>query len=332
VSGMDFLPSMEEISKTKTIPAFTAAVLPYIVTDAVNEKGLVIEAHMRDVSEDLICYGTNLGAATRICSAFLTRYLIDSCADINDVLEHLEIIDVYSPHNDIMNTNFAFGIMDATGRYGVLEFVSDKAVWHEGQPGHTNFWIDGDAQNITGSCAGLGRWNNLEAAYPVIAAENESVKAMAEMQDALKSVYKSQFFRKTTPDETTYDVIYDCSRDIPEIVILAAELNKTLNIPVNASELEAVQKIFTGDPQYFSKNWDGFYLTNPANRENITTSYNFVTHFFDMVPDDILIEKNLLRTSVFSYVTTNELPVLHVRFFENDSVYDFGFNAEGEFV
>ncbi|HJJ31013.1 MAG TPA: linear amide C-N hydrolase [Methanocorpusculum sp.] len=330
ISGIDILPSMEEIAETQTIPAFTAGLLSYIVTDAVNEKGLVIETHFRkDSSDELTCYGTNPASQTLICSALLPRYLIDRCADIDDVLDVLNLINVYTPHSSLANLHVAFGLMDATGRYGVLEFVSDTVVWHEGQPGHTNFWLDGNAQNITQSCTGLGRWNTLEAAYSSVAAEKDPEKAMVRMQDALKSVYTSQFFTKTAPDETTYDVVYDCNRDIPYIAALASELNYTLGVPVNESELKAVKRIFAAENFYPGKEWDSAYLRNPANRENIIACYNFVTHFFEGVPEDILIDKKLLRTSVFSYVTANTQPVLHVRFFEHDDVYTFGFDEEG---
>jgi len=319
---IDLIPSMDEIAESKRIPQYLYKILPYLVTDVINEKGLLIETNVRLPCSELVCTGTNPESDVTICSGLLPRYLGDYCSDIEEALKMVESLNIYTPHNDMVDVHFAFSLMDASGRYGVLEFANNKVIWHEGQPGHSNFWIDKNAYNISNSCFGLGRWESLLESAPSITSEED-------MQNTMKKVYVNQFFINTAPDNVTYDIVTDCeNEDIKYYYDLALKLNHTNGINLDNNELGKINDIIEWHPEFNDKNWGADYLTNSENRDDILTFYNFVVHFIEQMSLEYLNSIGIKGITVFSYVTTNEEPVLNVKFFEQDEMFQFGFTKK----
>jgi len=319
---INLIPSMDEIAESKTIPKYLYMILPYLVTDVINEKGLLIETNVRLTCSELVCTGTNPESNVTICSGLLPRYLGDHCSNIEEALKMVESLNIYTPNNDLVDVHFAFALMDASGRYGVLEFANNKVIWHEGQPGHSNFWIDKNAYNTSNSCFGLGRWESLLESAPSITSERD-------MQEALKKVYMGQVYVKTAPDNVTYDIITDINEnDIEYYYNPALKLNHTNGINLDNNELEKVKDIIERHPEFNNKEWGADNLTNPENREDILTFYNFIVHFVEQMPQKYVSERKILGNTVFSYVTTNEKPVLNVKFFEHDEIFQFGFTKK----
>lgn len=318
--GVELVPSLDSITESGKIPEYTYLLLPYVVTDVLNEKGLLIETNMRDYCSELACTGTNPASDTTICSGLLPRYLGDRCATVEEALNMVADLNVYTLKYDGYTAHYAFTLMDASGRYGVLEFADNKVLWHEGQPGQSNFWIDEDAYKKSNSCFGLGRWQVLQESAENITSEND-------MQNALKKVYMGQIFTRTVPDTATYDIVLDLGvEEIAEYYTLAEKLNHTNGIELDDEDLKKVKEIVEENPE-----WGADYLMNPENRENVLTWYNLVVDLYSQLPEKYLIENDLYESAVysyitvFSYVTTNIMPVLKVKFFEHDESFLFGF-------
>jgi len=305
--------TFDQIAETSTMDKKMYDVLPYLVTDVINEHGLVMETNMRGALGEVNCPGTYPGKL-RICELNLVRYLGDHCKDIDDVIKALWDLDIYTPNSSATHWHFAIAMMDKTGRFGVLEFVDNKAVWHEDHPGQCNFWIDKYAYYLSDGNIGLGRWKTLMENY-------EDIKSLKDMAKAMERIWYSQLFDKDIKD-LAFDYTTEMTdSDISSFIDMGISFSKIYNFELDKNllnEMYELQKELKEKPT----RWSQSYVESPLNRRKVVTVYNFITYFIRRLPADGLKRSGLDEVSDISYVIDSKEQVVYMRFFEQDKVFE----------
>lgn len=309
--------SFDQIIETGKMDKTMYYELTYRVTDVMNEKGLVIEANMRDTCEKLASKGTNPGKK-RFPASALQRYMGDHFATIAEALEGIKELDLYTPNSPVYNWHTSFAMMDATGRYGVLEFVTGGVIWHEKQVGQTNFWIDKKCQEIAKLDQGVGRWSLLMQHY-------NSLKTTQDMEEIVKKVYYSPVFSKEAK-EAGYDVLTEMTNaNVQNEIDLVMSWKEKYGIKVDDEELAAVQKI--ADEQTSKKiAWNHKYVMAPQNMLKVYTVYDFITHSLTQLPVTAKKLSGMQEVSAINYSVNPFEKVFHAHFFEQEDVFHFGFD------
>jgi len=307
--------TFDQIAETRSMEKGIYDRIPYNVTDAMNEKGLVIEANIRSAWRPLNCQGTNPGKM-RISSANVTRYFADHCGTIEEVLAATKNLDIYTPNSNCMTWHVGLAMMDATGRYGVMEFANNKVIWHEGHPGQTNFWIDKRARKVSGNDCGNGRWASLMAGY-------NNIKTMDDMLRNMEKIWYTSLFRDDV-EKMTYDPATDMiETDVQANIDTVLAWQKKYGIRVDKWELAKVQAI--AEEQAKKKiRWDNEFIHDPSNLLAIYTVTDFVAHAHKQLPVKAKKLSGLYECSDISYVVNNKEKVYHVKFFEQPKVFHFG--------
>lgn len=194
-------PDYEEALKNG-VPEDFYKIAPFMCTDVFNEKGLYIETNMRNGefwatgNSRYGCKGTNPGAEHRVCSLILPRYIGENCATIDEALELVKKIDIYTPNAVGMDWNFCFMMADETGHYGLLEIAQDKLSWLDKEPAQANFYLTPEFQVTEDLACGIGR-------YKTVMAGRDNVKNEQDMYDLIKKVSYSKIY---DPDNCEFDV------------------------------------------------------------------------------------------------------------------------------
>ena len=140
-------------------PAYFNA-LPLLAADSMNSEGLYIEYNMRDYESDLVCFGTNPGAAIRACTLSLPFIVTSNCATIDEALTFIrEQMDVYTLRDKSFANgwNLAYMMGDATGNYGLMEIANDEVRFLPQQHGQGNYYIYPAFNAISRGQSGYGR-------------------------------------------------------------------------------------------------------------------------------------------------------------------------------
>ncbi|MCR5731749.1 MAG: linear amide C-N hydrolase [Sphaerochaetaceae bacterium] len=196
----DFYLPYEEVQKLDEIDPLVRNMMQFAVCDSINEKGLYVEANMREKNEKLTCYGlhTSRGEKTRAdgtpwselraSTMSVVQPVTQNCATVKEAIEYLNnSYDWYSPSfgpavsNILNNANISYLVGDATGEYGLIEIAQDEISYIPYQYGHANFFITPkwNALDIPGS--GVGR---LAMVSKVIG----PVDTLEEAMDAMKPI------------------------------------------------------------------------------------------------------------------------------------------------
>ncbi|MBD3109978.1 hypothetical protein IEO70_16685 [Bacillus sp. AGMB 02131] len=309
-----FKQTFDQIVETGVLAKEVYDVVPYLITDALNEKGLMLESNMRGDCHELDCPGTNPGAPLRMSTLNVVRYFADHCATIDDVLAACEEIDMYTPHSKVTSWHIAIAMMDATGRYGVLEFAKNKPIWHESQPGQCNFWIDQEAYNISDGSIGLGRWAALMEHY-------DDISCFDDMAGCMKNVWYSQLFG-VDPKGMSFDpVTENVDMCVQDIIDQAQGWVKNFGITIDSQEL-AVMQSMADEQAREGIRWTTSYVLAPQNRYKANFLTRFVYHCLNQMPMDGLKRSGMDECSCISYVVRSNERVIRCRFFEQDEWFD----------
>lgn len=104
----------------------------FFTNDVMNEKGLYIEADMREGQPESTgiahSTGTNPDAEVSMSFPALVRYLGERCATVDEAVELAKSLNVYGMITDHLNWCGGYLIADASGHYGVLELVNNKLI------------------------------------------------------------------------------------------------------------------------------------------------------------------------------------------------------------
>lgn len=171
-----------------------------------------------------VCKGTCPGAPIRCSTHSAPTLIAANCVTIDQALAYVGAVDetyrrifpsidptldVYTFNIETENmSNHWFEVIameDATGRHGVLEFIDDKAIWHEGIDYSFNFFLQEDyLYNEDGSFkeqhgAGIGRY---KATVPYL----DEIGTIAEHVALMEGVsYSHMTFYNEEDDYVGYD-------------------------------------------------------------------------------------------------------------------------------
>ena len=163
--------------------------LLFFTVDVMNEKGLYIEANMREEQPEetgiAISTGTNPDAEVSLSFPALVRYLGERCATVDEAVELANSLNVYGMSNGKVNWGGGYFMADESGHFGVLELVDNKLIWTDGQNCQTNFYINDEYRDKAIIGSGIGRYELLES-------EIESVQTADDMTALMKKVRYSQ--------------------------------------------------------------------------------------------------------------------------------------------
>lgn len=173
--------------------------LLFFTEDVMNEKGLYIEADMRDEQPKdtgiSISTGTNPDAEVSLSFPAVVRYLGERCATVDEAVELAKTLNVYGMSNGKFNWGGGYFMADESGHYGVLELIDNKLIWTDGQNCQTNFYINAEYKDKAVLGSGTGR-------YDLLQSEIGSVKTEDDMTALMKKV---RYTQKADPYNSLFD-------------------------------------------------------------------------------------------------------------------------------
>ena len=181
-------PTFDEV-KESGISQDELNMLLFFTVDVMNEKGLYIEANMREEQPEstgiVVSTGTNPDAEVSMSFPALVRYLGERCATVDEAVELANEVNVYGMITDEFSWGGGYLMADASGHCGVLELVDNKLVWSDGQNCQTNFYINDEYKDKAVIGSGVGRYELLES-------EIDSVESVDDMAELIKKVRYTQ--------------------------------------------------------------------------------------------------------------------------------------------
>lgn len=197
----DVSPSYETVLK-KGLGEQFEKVLPFLSDDVMNSEGLYCEINMREgevwpTGETKFgCAGTNPDSDERIYLFTLPMYICLNCATVDEALDYVDTLDIYSMYGNEMDANtYCFMLADKTGRYGLLEFGKDKIYWNEGQQAQANFFINENLSKIQELKAGVGRYDKVM----------EGIDDVQTEDDMYKLIDSVSYYQTYYPDKCQFD-------------------------------------------------------------------------------------------------------------------------------
>lgn len=305
---------------------------PFFCTDVFNEKGLYFEINMRNYEAypngepKYVCtsskyleikeYNESLHnfkllekfpidkPRKRICIAFVPRYLAGKCATIDDVIEELKYLDVFSP-NGIVNWNFCLFIADSKGNHGVLElargiFGQDnsmgKLVFIKDAIGQTNFYLNPEFSFLEEYKSGIGRFNKIKEMLPSIKNEKDMFNLM---------------------DTISYNQIYIKDEWANEEKSMVKDFNSHCK--------------FDKTSEFVSFNW---WITNGIiqsgiYQDDIEVSINQICERYESKSLQQIRDEAKYWQSSLTIITNCSKKTMHVRFFEDN---DYKFDKENDTI
>lgn len=183
--------SFSEI-KEKGVTQDELLTLLFFTVDVMNEKGLYIEANMREGQLESTgiasCTGTNKDASVSMSFPALVRYLGERCSNVNEAVAMAKQINVYGMITDEFAWGGGYFMADSTGHYGVLELVDNKLIWCDGADGYNcqaNFYVNPEYKDRATMGSGIGR-------YDLLTSSIDEVKSESDMTSLMKKVRYSQ--------------------------------------------------------------------------------------------------------------------------------------------
>ena len=203
--GLTYTPGSQapdyEEARDKGITEEFRKQIPFLSCDVLNSEGLYIETNMREgecwpSGEDkFTCSGTNPDSDTRVYMVLLPRYIGEHCATVDEALEYVKTLNIFTMEGGIDAWNFCFMLADATGHYGLMEFAQNKIIWHEGQQAQTNFYIDKDMAAIEEYKCGIGRYETVI----------KGIDSVQSKEDMLALMNKVTYHQMYSPETCQYD-------------------------------------------------------------------------------------------------------------------------------
>ncbi len=192
--------SYEEVQKLDEIDPVMMDMIPFTVCDSMNEKGLYMEANLREMNEKLVCYGLHSAhgektrddgtpwSELRACTTEAIQLVTQNCATVKEAIEFLNnSYDWYTitplPQEGLVlkQNNMCFMIGDATGEYGLIEFAQDKINYIPYQYGQANFYI-------TPQWSALDTWGSGHGRLEMVSQVIGDVETLDDAMDAMKPI------------------------------------------------------------------------------------------------------------------------------------------------
>lgn len=126
-------------------------VLPFFVSDAINDCGVYISVNVVTPGDRGYTIGTG-GGSQKICQLMLPRYIADYASSAKEAIDMIRNMDIYAPLNEV-NEEAHFLICDENNSY-IVEFINNEMVVYSNTDAEclplplnecilTNFYING---------------------------------------------------------------------------------------------------------------------------------------------------------------------------------------------
>lgn len=331
--------------RTEGISEERYAQIPFTATDAMsfgydknnNRSSLYMAILMRSSEIDekgnykWVCSGTYPQAKTRCSTQSLPVLIGAQCVDIEEALAYVGAVDenykritpdikpsldVYTfaiETEDMSNHWFEVVAMeDSTGRHGVLEFIDNYAIWHEGADYSFNFFLQKDyLYNEDGTYkeqhgAGIGR---MQATVPYL----KSIRTQEEHLALMSGInYSNMTFYTEDEKNNIYYVGYDPKGNPVDWrseysgtdVFGSYKKYKTLNLNVSIADSKyklwanylntqtnKIEKVDSFDywlenKDYLKSIWDMNYVLDDKNKEEIMNAIKWFGAFYSSLSTD----------------------------------------------
>lgn len=137
-------------------------VLPFFVSDAINDCGVYISVNVVTPGDRGYTIGTG-GGSQKICQLMLPRYIADYASSAKEAIDMIRNMDVYAPLNEV-NEEAHFLICDEDNSY-IVEFINNEMVVYSNTDAEclplplnecilTNFYINGWSGELKAVYAG----------------------------------------------------------------------------------------------------------------------------------------------------------------------------------
>ncbi len=189
-----------EVQKQDSIDQNLLNKILCITCDALNEKGLYIQADLREETDKTYCYGlhSSRGEKTRADgkpwselrapTPAVSQIVSQNCATVKEAIEFLNnSYDWYTftpalgMNYGFARNNIAFMIGDATGEYGLIEIAQDEVCYTPYQFGQANFYVNPKWNALDPVGIGVGR-------LAMVSKMIQAPQTLEEMMDAMKPI------------------------------------------------------------------------------------------------------------------------------------------------
>lgn len=162
--------------------------LQLYTVDGINEAGLVVNTNIVPSGDAGFTVGTNPGAQ-RLCSMIIPRYLLNSAGSVEEAVELLKAVDIYSYRDASGPFELHFMISDPE-KTAVVEFVDNELVILYDENIVTNFYLA--LEDYTEHASGIERYDILSAGY-------DDVTDAGTMFSLMEKVWYSKGYTETDP-------------------------------------------------------------------------------------------------------------------------------------
>ena len=202
--------------------------LPFYTVDGINENGVFVSTNEVPAGDAGYTTGTNPGGE-RLCSAMISRYVLDYAASAREAVELLREKDIYACIMDGVPYEVHVMIADRTESL-VVEFIDNEMVVVEDASIMTNFYLA--AEDYTPHAEGVERYELLKEGYGSLEDE-DSVHAL------LKKLWYSNLYDADTTPSWLSEYYGELSRETGE------ELTIDSDTGLIEAELEADRALYT---------------------------------------------------------------------------------------
>lgn len=189
--------------------------LGFTQTDSMNEKGLFIEANMRQGDRRFLNYkGTNPGKEKLSVSKLVGR-VAQECATVQEALDFLRNkVDIHTlPFPNVPSlefgscTQFAYTIGDATGEFGIIEIAQDNIFYLPYAPAQANYYLSPELSSQGEPMAiGYGRYRAALNGLEKVETEEDMLE---HMKKPMWSNYIKDYSKVQVDPTTGYPIFID---------------------------------------------------------------------------------------------------------------------------
>lgn len=317
--------------------------LAFTQTDSMNEKGLFIEANMRQGDRRFLnTKGTNPGKE-KISVSKLVGRVAQECATVQEALNFLRNeVDIHTlqfppiPSLEFGScTQFAYTIGDATGEFGVIEIAKDKVYYLPYAPAQANYYLSPElASQAEPMAIGYGRYR---AALQGL----EAVESEEDMLEHMKKPMWSNYikdYNKVQVDPTTGAPIFIDKETGKEIMDFRSDYcmkflvnNDGKYVSPNSEEYKSIT------PEQFIEylqNCNSYWITRDENYGELVKFFEdtgkmkndlrLLTDFYAGNETEIRNTCGAFTTGVSYGINCKQKRML-IRFWERETPYEFKF-------
>lgn len=158
-------------------------VIPFLLTDGINDAGLICEINVVPAGDKGFTTGTN-PFGEDLCAIMIPRYLLDYASDVGEAIALLEQRNIFAADSDELQQEFHFMLSDGS-RTAVIEFVDNEMTviedFVDDKPIMTNFYLDGyngTKASLTPYSQGIERHAILLDGYGNVNTEKDMIELM----------------------------------------------------------------------------------------------------------------------------------------------------------